>query len=70
MCDKCLALALEALKEVEEIKRLLDLGVNAGFEGPQVSSRSSQVSESSSRVQPVSSSVQDMEAPRERLVEE
>jgi len=26
MCDKCLALALEALRELEEVKRLLGLG--------------------------------------------
>jgi len=70
MCDKCLALTLEALREVEEIKRLLDLGVNAGSEGREASSRSSRAVELFPQAQPHASSAPSMEAPRGKLAEE
>ena len=41
MCDKCLALTLEALKKLEEVKRLLCLRENAGSGGREASSGSS-----------------------------
>ena len=45
MCNKCLALTLEALREVKEIKRLLDLGENAGSGGLEASSGSSRAAD-------------------------
>ena len=69
MCDKCLALTLEALTELEEIKRILGLGESAGSGGLEASSGSSRAAEPAPQARPRASSARGMEAPRGKSAE-